>query len=230
MKLYAANVDKISHVTDVDFSAFVDSKRREGLNLAKREGERKKSLCAGLLLRRAFLDNGYNDNMWHNIEIAEGSYGKPYAANYNNFCYSISHSGEWVICAVDDIDIGADIQEMKTPKMAVAKRFYSEGEYKSLLGYEADKDRQTAEFYRMWTAKESCVKLTGRGIGAGIKRYSADSSYTYITDAEGDGRFFIKLYESIPHYMVCVCSRRADFADSIIVTDAVNDIFNMEER
>lgn len=230
MKIYAAKIDKVPDVIYKNLSALIDGRRLEKINSIKLERERLRSLHAGLLLRYAFLNNGYNNNMWNSIKMAEGSCGKPYAANFCNFCYSISHSGEWVLCAVDDMDIGADIQEMKPPKMALARRFYSECEYKRLLEYEADKDRQALEFYRMWTAKESCVKLTGSGIGAGIGRYAADSSYTCVTDLEGNGRFFIKLYESIPRCMVCVCSRGADFADSIVVTDVVNDIFNMEER
>lgn len=237
MKIYAAKVCKIPNVINNGFLTLLDSRRLEKVNAIKRESEREESICAGLLLRRAFLNNGYNNNTWHHIKITEGSYGKPYA-DVENFFYSISHSGEWVICAVDDMEIGADIQEMKVShrtfdKMALARRFYSEGEYKRLLEYDNDKTAaaktmQAAEFYRMWTAKESCVKLTGRGIGAGIERYAADSLYTYVTDAESGEKFFIRLYESIPRCMVCVCSRRRNFADSIIEIDIAGDIFNME--
>ncbi len=118
------------------------------------------------------------------------------------------------------METGADIQKIGALKMSVANRFYSGEEYKRLLEYESDRDRQTVEMYKMWAAKESCVKLTGRGIGAGISRYVADCSYTYMTDTQTGSRFYIRLYGEIPGYAVCACSRRQRFPERIIIADA----------
>lgn len=230
MKIYAAKVCEIPDELFACLCSLLDSDRLKKVRTLQNKKERLRSIYAGLLLRHTFLKEGYGEELWQQIEISKGCYGKPYMSNCKNFFYSLSHSGEWVICAVDDREIGADIQEVGELKMAVAKRFYSDNEYDRLLKYETDKNKQTAEVYRMWAAKESCVKLTGRGIGAGISMYVTNSDYTHIMDREKNSRFTIKLYEEIPGYIICACSRRASFPKSIILTDVVNKAFNREEK
>lgn len=230
MKIYAAKVCEIPERFEERLFDVLDRERVEKVRAFRNEKERLRSIHAGLLLRHAFLEEGYDEDMWRQIEISRGSYGKPYMSNCKDFFYSLSHSGEWVICAVDDMETGVDIQEVGEPKMAVAKRFYANEEYDRLFNSAFDKSRQTADIYRMWTAKESCVKLTGRGIGAGISKYVTDSAYTHIMDIEEDCQFYMKLYESISGYIVCACSRRERFPEDIILIDLVNITFNMEEK
>jgi 4'-phosphopantetheinyl transferase len=50
------------------------------------------------------IDNKY-------IRINKNQYGKPYLKEYPNFNFNISHSGEYVLCAVDDKSIGIDVEE-----------------------------------------------------------------------------------------------------------------------
>lgn len=230
MKIYAAKVSSLSDEVCGRLYGLLDSKRQEKACALKNKQERFRSICAGLLLRHAFLSEGYGEALWQQVQIRMGSCGKPYISNCEGFFYSLSHSGEWVICVVDDAELGADIQKVGALKLAVAKRFYSEGEYDRLLNYEPDKDRQVTELYRLWTVKESCAKYTGRGIGAGISRYVADTAYTYVTDTQTDSQFMIRLYERIPGYIICVCSSRGGFPEDIIITDVVSNAFNMEGK
>lgn len=227
MKIYAARVCEVPCRLCGRLFPLLDSKRLERVTALKHEKERLRSIYAGLLLRHAFLAEGYSEQMWRDIEIVEGSHGKPYLQNCTDFFYSLSHSGEWVICAVDELEIGADIQEVGTLKLAVAKRFYSNKEYHRLLQYASEPERQTMDLYRIWAAKESCVKFTGRGIGAGIHRYVTDSAYTHINDIEEDRFYFTRLYEEIQGYIICVCSGRECFPEHIIITDLMNNMFNM---
>lgn len=227
MKIYAARVCEIPDGLCGRLFPLLDRRRQEKVTALKNEKERLRSIYAGLLLRHAFLAEGHCEEMWQRIEIVEGSHGKPYLPNCTDFYYSLSHSGEWVICAVDDIETGADIQEVGALKLAVAKRFYSDEEYHRLLQYQSEPDRQTMDLYRIWAAKESCVKLTGRGIGAGIHRYVTDSAYTHINDIEENTLYFVRLYESIQGYVICVCSSRECFPEHIIITDLTNNMFNM---
>ncbi len=227
MKIYAARVCAIPDRFCGRLVSLLDRTRREKVAALKQKHERLRSIFAGLLLRHAFLAQGYSEQLWQCIEIAQGSHGKPYLSNCTDFCYSLSHSGEWVLCAVDDREIGADIQEVGALRLAVAKRFYSEQEYDRLLQYASEPERQTLDLYRIWAAKESCVKLTGRGIGAGIDRYVTDSAYTQIRDTEEDRLYCIRLYEEIPGYVTGVCSALECFPEHIIITDLMNNMFNM---
>lgn len=227
MKIYAAKVCEIPDRLCGRLFPLLDRRRLEKVMALKHEKERLRSIYAGLLLRHAFLAEGHSENMWQRVEIMEGSHGKPYLSNCADFFYSLSHSGEWVICAVNDIETGADIQEVGASKLAVAKRFYSDEEYRRLLQYASETDRQTMDLYRIWAAKESCVKFTGRGIGAGIQRYVTDSAYTHIYDIEENSFYFIRLYEEIQGYIICVCSSCECFPERIMMTDLANNMFNM---
>lgn len=94
-----------------------------------------------------------------------GDKGKPYFENIPLF-FNISHSGEYVLCAVSSREVGADIQKIQqTDVMKLAKRFFSEPEYRILERCESDGERRRL-FFGLWSRKEAYGKLTGEGIAA----------------------------------------------------------------
>ena len=90
-------------------------------------------------------------------------------------------------------------------RMQMAKRFYHEKEYKYLCNI-TEEELRKLNFYQMWAAKESYAKLTGRGIGAGISKYLVQENYEQITDCEEKVTAFLKIYHSIPEYVVSISS------------------------
>ena len=91
----------------------------------------------------------------------KGEHGKPCFHIHPEIRFNISHSGDLVICAVSDFEIGIDIQEksrMNTDR--IAKKVMSPVEHKKYL---ESSERQDF-FYRVWVMKESYVKWTGDGI------------------------------------------------------------------
>ena len=171
MKIYAAKTCNLQASEAKQLCLLLDRDRRQKVSALKSSRQQERSIFAGLLLRYAFLQAGYDIEAWQQVEIGKGTYGKPYIIGHQEFHYGLSHSGDWVVCAVDRMPVGIDLQEIKPWKLSLAKRFYHEEEYNRLLALgETEPDRQTQEFYRMWTAKESAVKLSGRGIGAGISQ------------------------------------------------------------
>ena len=102
-------------------------------------------------------------------EIARTERGKPYFPQLPRLHCSPSHSGDYFVCALADIPVGADVQIHKglrdeTPQetaarlLRIAKRYFSpaEAEFLQIDTYD--------RFFRLWTARESYVKLTGQGI------------------------------------------------------------------
>lgn len=92
-----------------------------------------------------------------------GEKGKPYLREYPLY-FNLSHSGEYVVCAVSDREIGVDIQKYSGMNIIrIAKRFFSEEECSTLevCGTEEEK-RQF--FFRLWVRKEAYGKLLGKGI------------------------------------------------------------------
>lgn len=97
-----------------------------------------------------------------------GEKGKPYLENLPLF-FSLSHSGEYVLCAVSRRELGADIQKIQpADELKLAKRFFSESECRILEGCESHRERQRL-FFGFWTRKEAYGKLTGEGLAAAIR-------------------------------------------------------------
>jgi phosphopantetheinyl transferase len=82
-------------------------------------------------------------------EIRKTKYGKPYFPHENLF-FSLSHSKNYVLCAISNSEIGADIEEPRPFSPALEKRLCSG---KELLDF---------SFLELWVLKESAIKLQGR--------------------------------------------------------------------
>ncbi len=180
MKIYAVNTESLKTVSEEKWSEcmlLLDDTRREKIGILKQKKDRMQSMSAGLLLRYSFLQQGYTKQQWESIKIQCSLLGKPEVIQYPEFCYSLSHSGEWVICGVHSKALGVDIQEMRPWKINVARRFFAEEEYKRVE--QAKEEQKKRLFYQMWAAKESYGKLTGNGISKGISQY--------LTGLSGEG-------------------------------------------
>ncbi len=214
MQIYTAKIDELQTETEEQMCGLLDRDRAQRVAALNNRSERMRSIFAGLLLRYAFLQAGYDAGAWQCAKIGRGAYGKPYIKGTADFHYGLSHSGEWVVCAADTMPVGIDLQEMRPWKMTLAKRFYHEKEYDRLLALNgADPSRQTEEFYSMWTAKESAVKLNGRGIGAGISQYVTTADYSAIRDVDSGKLLYTRRYDMLKGYMICVCSEADLFPD-----------------
>lgn len=92
------------------------------------------------------------------------SKGKPYYVN-SDICFSLAHSGDYVVCAVSDENVGIDIEGHRKVKESFAEHFFTEQECSSIHSEE--------DFYRLWTFKEAYGKYTGEGI---VKSLSVSES------------------------------------------------------
>ena len=87
--------------------------------------------------------------------------GKPYFRDLPVY-FNLSHSGEYVLCAVSTEEIGADIQQHCGKDVGkLARRFFPEREWTALERAGEERERL---FYRLWARKEAYGKLTGKGV------------------------------------------------------------------
>ncbi len=105
---------------------------------------------AGSLMMKKYL-NGLEG-------IKYNSFGKPYKEGYY---FNLSHSGDFVLFALADSEIGVDIEIFKKKNESLEDYVLSLDE-KNKLNDEFD-------FYRFWTSKESLVKYVGFGIDRDLK-------------------------------------------------------------
>ncbi len=114
--------------------------------------------------------------------------GKPYFADLP-IRFSLSHSGERVILAVSQNEIGADIEQILPRSLALAKRFFTAREQAYV--FSAAGDDALLRFYEVWTKKEAYGKWQGSGMHAAIAvDATALSFYT-----ENDGGYMLAVYE-----------------------------------
>ena len=143
--IYAINVKNLPLADE--FVKKVSKRRQEFISRVKNESAKKLCLGAGLLLAKFVGTDEQTDKK-----------GKPFVAK--GPCFSVSHSHDIAILAVSENPIGADIELMdKTDISKLAKRSMTDGEF-SFIMHSAD---SVKEFYRLWTKKESYVKMLGIG-------------------------------------------------------------------
>lgn len=138
--------------------------RKKKIDKMKFENDKILSLGAGLLTKHVLNINNLNDK-----DIKFINNGKPVI---DNLFFNISHSKKYVICTTADKAVGADIEEISEYNENIPKRFFSKNECEYLSKQsEANKSK---EFFRIWTIKESYIKMTGEGISCGLDSFWVD--------------------------------------------------------
>lgn len=138
--------------------AVLPTERAEKARRYRFDIDKKMSVISYLLLLYALREN-YGINA---PKISYGRYGKPYLTDYPDIYFNISHCPKGCVCAVSDKEIGADMQDIRPFSWNIAKRVCCENELKML---ECADDRARL-FTKIWTMKESYVKMTGEGIAS----------------------------------------------------------------
>lgn len=133
------------------------------LSSFERFSDRQLFIGSRLLLRRACRDAGLPDFPKTMTERK-----KPYFPDYPDFFFNLSHSGNMALCVVADTPVGCDIEALNPAHLRIAGRVMAPAE---LAAYQVTADEQDRldYFYRLWTLKESYVKLTGEGISVDFR-------------------------------------------------------------
>lgn len=98
--------------------------------------------------------------------------GKPFIADREDICFSLSHCRNGAACVVDNMPVGVDIESIRTYNPLLAQKILNDNE---MLAVESSA-RPDIEFIRMWTMKESYLKLTGEGIRCNLKTVPPSSA------------------------------------------------------
>lgn len=135
------------------------------------------------------------------LEIYLGPHGKPYIKE-QPFFYNISHSGDYVFCAVSKQEIGADIQKkISVEGRRVAERFFSKEEITAIMETNNDVGKSDL-FYRLWTRKEALGKLSGDGIASYVDKCLLDFDKGIACE------YIWEEYDMIPDYNIVCCRKR----------------------
>ncbi len=127
-----------------------------------REIDRKLSTMAYLLLQEILReDYGVTDQS----EWIYNECDKPSLANHPEINFNISHCPSGVVCVVSGNPIGVDIESTANYDSEVATHIANDEELQKINSSEIPE----LEFTKLWTKKESYIKLQGKSIDEDLK-------------------------------------------------------------
>lgn len=146
----------------------IEVDRRNSIDKFRFVDDKKRSLIAGLLIKAMINELHPNKNL--EISYFKNYYGKPYIKGVSGIYFNVSHSGDYVCCAISDSEVGIDVEEIKTSmEIDAFKYFFSDDEWEQVLD---EKNDSHDTFFSLWTLKESYIKKIGRGLSKGLSSFS----------------------------------------------------------
>lgn len=155
MKILYVDISRYEYENLRRYEALLPPERREKIARYRFDGDKLRSLVAGLLLRREI----------GNRAITLGEHGKPYT---EGIFFSLSHSGDIVAIAVDNVEVGMDVEQIaEESRLKIAERFYHPNEREAVRSA----DDHARAFTQIWTRKEAYLKMTGEGISTDLTAF-----------------------------------------------------------
>ncbi|MBQ1349096.1 MAG: 4'-phosphopantetheinyl transferase superfamily protein [Ruminococcus sp.] len=176
------------------------SPQRLQKTLRYRMPDDQKRCIAGSVLLRYFLGD---------TAILDNGFGKPVAEN--GVCFNLSHSGGWVLLAVDDRDVGCDIESVCFVDAARMGKIVFTGRECRMVETAPDK---TGVFFDLWTKKEALLKCMGKGFHREAKSVEVCGDRF----ADGEITYYMKT-KRFADYTVSVCSVNPDFQMKVEFVD-----------
>lgn len=175
--------------------SFGMERKHEILSISNKK-KQLESAAATLLLRQLLVDSGFQKD-----EIIKDEKGAPKLKKQMKIFCSLSHSNEYVSCAISDQAIGIDIQEMREGKRErISKRFFHKTEQEL-----CNQNKSLELFYKIWTSKESYVKMLGSGLAGNMDSFYLDMKKECICSNEGKQLASVS-FKSYKSYMLCIAT------------------------
>lgn len=146
---------------------------RKGITKFKRKQDQLASLYGKLLLQEGLFRFGMKSSL---NDLQYTKYNKPYVKN-NQVSFNISHSGDYVVCAISNEvnTLGIDIEKNQKINFNDFQNIWTERELKLI-------NKKTKIFYKYWTRKEALIKADGRGFMLDLKKIDVVNSKLLLND------------------------------------------------
>jgi 4'-phosphopantetheinyl transferase len=183
------------------------------------------------LISHAFLRNvlsRYLDLPPGDWQFGHNRHGRPHIANPDAppIGFNLTHTVGLVACIVTDSrECGIDSEKLveRRRSLKIARRMFSETEYRGLQGLEGRK--QLEYFFKHWTLREAYVKARGTGIAFPTKKLcfeiKDDANIRISFQAEIDDcndNWQLQLLHLTPGHITAVAVGRGPKGDKSIVT------------
>lgn len=219
LAVYAAKIPPLDDRDILRYAADLPVDRRQKITAYRQRADRLRSLTAGLLLRQVLAPYRQVGGSEDWLQVNE--YGKPYWAGRPEVQFNLSHSGEWVVCAVDSQAVGIDIEKIEAVvNMELAKQFFSCQEWRELAALSFSE--QAVAFFRLWTHKESYLKALGVGLSKPLNSFTVSLAGQGLLAGPHSQPCFFKEYNLAQGYALTVCAVHNDFPAMVMLQDVVD--------
>ncbi|MBU3219487.1 4'-phosphopantetheinyl transferase superfamily protein [Clostridium algidicarnis] len=171
MEIYIVKVSDIGEEKLNKLCLLIDLEKKYKIKKFINKKDKIRTIIGEILIRTIIVQKLKISNKY--IEFNKNQYGKPYLKDHPKFNFNISHSGEYVLCAVDNKPIGIDVEEVKHIEFEeIAKSFFTVNELDYIVNQ--DFNFRLNRFYEIWSLKESYIKCCGKGLSIPLKSFSIE--------------------------------------------------------
>lgn len=154
----------------------------------RRWQDRAANLFSKILLIRGLQNFGLDYTSLENLKYTE--FGRPYLPG--NIDFNISHSGQYVLCAVaQELKLGIDIEEIKQVDFSEFDDLMTAEQWQVIR----NSKNPLKEFFRFWAIKESIIKADGRGLSVPLKEIVIAGNTAYY-----ESNWYLKRLELDENY------------------------------
>lgn len=158
MDIYFYKLDINNPPTEIkDWYNEIDNIKKQKIDSIQNQNVRLTKITSDHLARQAvaqFLNKSTSE-----IKFCYGKHNKPLLPN-NDAYFNVSHSGNYIVCCVDNLPCGIDIEVLRKTNQNTAKRFCTNAE----LEYIENSENKDIALLEIWTKKEAYFKSFGLGI------------------------------------------------------------------
>jgi 4'-phosphopantetheinyl transferase len=148
----------------------------------------------------------YSNIVLSDIMFKIGPHGKPFVQAPDQIHFNISHSGNWVLIAIGNKEVGVDLEKMTGDFITDA--LLTECFHRHELKLIRESKDSVVEFFKFWTRKEAFLKATGNGIVDDLQAItcSEGSQQWEFSSLSLEMNWHIKTFIMDPSYAVSLCS------------------------
>ncbi|MEI3167924.1 MAG: 4'-phosphopantetheinyl transferase superfamily protein [Lachnospiraceae bacterium] len=188
---------------ETDLKGRLSAARQEKIDRLRYAADRRLSLGAGLLLDQGLKRFGLRERT---EAFGTVENGKPCLLHHPEIQFNLSHSGSMVMAAFSSCPVGCDVEKKQKARMDVAKRFFAPAEQRALLAAETEEERDIL-FSRLWTLKESYLKVGGQGMAMALDSFTIALGGQPVLVERKKARYRFQEF-SLPDYCASVCVQR----------------------
>lgn len=199
MKWYKYNIRDLSEDEYNKWYSLISEDKKQRVDRFRFQEDKKRTVAGEMLARKAIAE-------WYGVapeSIFFGikEHGKPYVKDLA-VEFNISHSGDMVVCAVDDNPVGIDIEQLRPIDLKVTKHICTDNVICYLFGHmPTEKDfiyttdvKILTRFFEFWTKKEAYGKYIGDGLLCKVKEDSCS----------------VNAFYDIPDYIISICTHNSE--------------------